>query len=262
MSDDVRKRTVRAQLTNGALEARAYVETGVSPRADLHKTFEMRKVQVDPELDPRLRKTVARGMGEPVHALHGAVVDPVTGDALPPPGADPNPASPWKIGKRPTRARLPVPELRTAATTGVARSAATQPRRLAYVAAAAIVVAGVAAAIAIASLARRAPAFDAAAGGLREAGAARDARPAPTGGLAASPSIAPAPVAAPPSGAPPATSTVAAASAPGAPSAPPAAERPAAVPAAAPSRVNGTSPARPPASATARPGKRPGGRIF
>ena len=158
MSEEDRRRTVRAQLTNGAREARAYAQVPVKDRGDLHKTLDMRKVAVDPNLDPRMRKTVARGAGEAVHALEGDIVDPETGRVLPAPGADPNPNSPWRIGKAPTHVKLPVPEIRTAATTGVARSAASQPSRVAWVIATAIVIAGVAVAVFIVQRARREPA--------------------------------------------------------------------------------------------------------
>lgn len=158
MSEDDRRRTVRAQLTNGAREARAYAEVSVKDRGDAHKTLDMRKVAVDPRLDPRMRKTVARGAGEAVHELEGDIVDPETGRVLPAPGADPNPNSPWRIGKHPTKVKLAAPEVRTAATAGVARSAASEPSRLAWVIAGAIVIAGVVIAVVVAGRTRREPA--------------------------------------------------------------------------------------------------------
>lgn len=234
MSEDDRRRTVRAQLTNGAREARAYAEVPVKDRGDLHKTLDMRKVAVDPNLDPRMRKTVARGAGEAVHALEGDIVDPETGRVLPAPGADPNPNSPWRVGKAPTHVRLPVPELRTAATTGVARSAASQPSYVAWVIASAIVIAGVAVALLIVQRARREPApAPAATAASTVATPQRDAEP-----------TAPAPR--------PAASSAAAA---------PEGDAPRPAPA-APTTTSSSRPAAEPPAAPASTGSARGGRIF
>jgi hypothetical protein len=146
-----KKRTVRAQLTNGALEAKAYVEPTGLPVEAPHKTFEMQTVDVDESLDPRKRATVARGMGEQVEMMEGDIVDPATGQVLPPVGADPRPLSPWNGGKRPTRQKMspaiarPAPDARAIAT-----SPASRPPVVAWAAAAFIVVAAVAGALVIA----------------------------------------------------------------------------------------------------------------
>ncbi len=243
MSDE-RKRTVRAQVTNGALEARAYAEPRSVARSDAHRTFKMQKVEVDPNVDPRMRKTVARGMGEQVSAIEGDIVDPETGRVLPPVGADPNPTSPWRVGKRPTHVKLPRPDVRTAATAGVARSRDAEPSRLVWVAAAVIVAAAIGAAVFLG-------------GRVRDEGVK-------AASSADRPTAAPASDREPRSAAPAAEATAAAPSAAapmvGAPTvAPTAASAPtgAATPATAAPRLGGTS-APPPPTGSAKAG----GRIF
>jgi hypothetical protein len=214
------KRTVRAQVTNGALEARAYVASTSLPSDLAHKTFEMNTVAVDDQADPRRRATVARGMGEAVSVLEGDIVDPETGRVLPPVGADPGPDSPWLDGKRPTRLKGQAVPLRSAPPPGgAAASPGSRPGGLAYAGAAAIVLVGLAAAFWIGRTS--APTPDASAPGPNPGSnpgvapppvldpappsATAEATAEATPELPAAPPAAP--VAAPPLGAPPASET-------------------------------------------------------
>jgi len=260
MGDDVRRRTVRAQVTNGALAAKAYQgPTGIPAQEDAHKTFEMQTVAVAREADPRFRNTVARGMGEAVQTLEGDIVDPETGRVLPPVGADPNPNSPWRVGKRPTKLELPRPDPHLLlATTGVASSRASRPGLVAYLAAAVVVVAAVAVALFFANRAREQAARPT--GAEMTPGGARPPAPAPA---AADVPAAEMPAAETPA-APPPASAGAGSPAPGAGSAVGAATAPTPKVPGTPTGQPGSSPARAPASPPASPPGTPsrGGRIF
>lgn len=199
-SDLAKKRTARVQLTNGALEARAYVGPTEVPVEAPHKTIEMRTVAVDETLDPRRKATVARGMGEALAALEGEIVDPETGRVIPPVDPRAVPDTPWAQGKRPTHWKGAPPPAIGAPRAGITASPGSRPGYGAYVIAGAIVISALVGAAVI--VATRTP----------------EARPASPSAQAAPPSAAPPQqAAAPPQQAaepPPAASAAPAAPAP------------------------------------------------
>jgi len=262
MNDDdsqsglAKKRTARVQLTNGALEARAYVGPTAVPVEEPHKTIEMRTVAVDESLDPRRQVTVARGFGAALGTLEGDIIDPTTGQILPPVDPHAIPNTPWAQGKRPTSLKGVAPALVRPPSAGAASSVASQPGYGAYIAAGSLVLAAlVGAVVIVSSEGPGAPASATAAPRL----APEAARPVETAATPLSPGTAPAsaPAAAPGTALP----ASGAASASAAPPLDPTTPRQAPIPQGSPGTPGtpsgkGTSP-RPPASAP-----KPGDRLF